>query len=41
MVCGSSNMARAVADEIDEIAAGIGSSVSELRQRGRYLEDTY
>jgi sulfite reductase (NADPH) flavoprotein alpha-component len=41
MVCGSSNMARAVADEIDEIAAGIGSSESELRQRGRYLEDTY
>jgi sulfite reductase (NADPH) flavoprotein alpha-component len=41
MVCGSSRMARAVAQEIDTISASIGSSLAELRQRGRYLEDIY
>ncbi|HEX9856855.1 MAG TPA: N-acetylglucosamine transferase, partial [Paracoccaceae bacterium] len=41
MVCGSSRMAQAVAHEIDAIAATIGTSVAELRQRGRYLEDIY
>lgn len=41
MVCGSSRMAHAVAHEIDAIAAGIGLSIAELRQSGRYLEDIY
>lgn len=41
MVCGSTRMARAVAHEIDTIAAGLGTSVAELRQSGRYLEDIY
>lgn len=41
MVCGSSRMAHAVAQEIDAIAAGIGLSIAELRNRGRYLEDIY
>jgi sulfite reductase (NADPH) flavoprotein alpha-component len=41
MVCGSSRMARAVAQEIDTISASIGTSLAELRQSGRYLEDIY
>jgi sulfite reductase (NADPH) flavoprotein alpha-component len=41
MVCGSARMARAVAHEIDLIAASIGLSIAELRQSGRYLEDIY
>lgn len=41
MVCGSSRMASAVAQEIDTISASIGTSLAELRQRGRYLEDIY
>lgn len=41
MVCGSSRMARAVAHEIDQIAASIGLSIADLRQSGRYLEDIY
>lgn len=41
MVCGSVRMARAVAVEIDHIAATLGLSVAELRARGRYLEDIY
>jgi sulfite reductase (NADPH) flavoprotein alpha-component len=41
MVCGSSRMAHAVAQEIDAIAAMLNTSVAELRQHGRYLEDVY
>ena len=41
MVCGSGAMATAVAQEIDIIAQSLGSSVSDLRKRGRYLEDIY
>ncbi|WP_298850300.1 PepSY domain-containing protein [uncultured Ruegeria sp.] len=41
MVCGSSRMAHAVAQEIDTISASIGTSLAELRQCGRYLEDIY
>jgi len=41
MVCGSSHMAQAVAQEIDTISASIGLSLKELRQYGRYLEDIY
>ncbi len=41
MVCGSSRMAHAVAQEIDTICASIGLSLAELRQCGRYLEDIY
>lgn len=41
MVCGSSHMARAVAEEIDTISASIGLSLAELRLCGRYLEDIY
>lgn len=41
MVCGSSRMARAVAEEIDTISASIGLSLAELRLCGRYLEDIY
>lgn len=41
MVCGSVQMARAVATEIDSIAGGLGLSVADLRSRGRYLEDIY
>ncbi|MCP5076464.1 MAG: hypothetical protein GY951_00160 [Psychromonas sp.] len=41
MVCGSSRMAQAVAQEIDSISASIGLSIEELRLRGRYLEDIY
>ena len=41
MVCGSARMAHAVSVEIDSIAQTIGTSVAELKMRGRYLEDTY
>ncbi|WP_028469354.1 PepSY domain-containing protein [Neptunomonas japonica] len=41
MVCGSSRMASAVAQEIDIISANIGLSLNELRSCGRYLEDIY
>lgn len=41
MVCGSSRMARAVAQEIDTISTSIGLSLEELRLDGRYLEDIY
>ncbi len=41
MVCGSSRMAKAVAEEIEIISATIGLSLHELRLSGRYLEDIY
>ncbi len=41
MVCGSSRMAHAVAQEIETISASIGLSLTELRLCGRYLEDIY
>ncbi len=41
MVCGSSRMAHAVAQEIETISASIGLSLAELRLCGRYLEDIY
>lgn len=41
MVCGSSRMASAVAQEIDIISASIGLSLAELRLCGRYIEDIY
>jgi sulfite reductase (NADPH) flavoprotein alpha-component len=41
MVCGSSHMAHAVAHEIETIASSLGTSVAELKAKGRYLEDVY
>jgi len=41
MVCGSLAMASAVATEIDIIAQTTGSSLADMRQGGRYLEDIY
>lgn len=41
MVCGGTEMARAVAREVELIAGSVGTSVADLRARGRYLEDIY
>lgn len=41
MVCGGAQMARAVAAEIDILAADLGTSVSELKRQNRYREDVY
>ena len=41
MVCGSVRMAQAVAAEIETIARSVGTSVAELKAKGRYLEDIY
>lgn len=40
-VCGSQAMARAVAQTLDAILAGIGLSVQQLKAQGRYAEDTF
>lgn len=41
IVCGSVRMAHAVAAEIETIARSPGTSVAELKAKGRYLEDVY
>lgn len=41
MICGSKDMANAVANAIDEILAPLGDSIDHLRAQGRYLEDVY
>ncbi|QXL84013.1 PepSY domain-containing protein [Comamonas sp. NLF-1-9] len=40
-VCGSQAMARAVAQTLDAILAGMGLSVQQLKAQGRYAEDTF
>lgn len=41
LVCGGSDMAKAVQSTIDEITAPIGASVATLKAKGRYVEDSY
>lgn len=41
MVCGSHAMAEGVRAELENIASLVGLSVTELKRRGRYLEDIY
>lgn len=41
MVCGGTAMAEGVREEIEMIAAQLGSTVNQLKRSGRYLEDTY
>ena len=41
LICGSKDMANAVANAIDEILAPLGDSIDHLRAQGRYLEDVY
>lgn len=41
MVCGGTEMATAVRNEIDILAAEVGLSAKELKRRNRYLEDVY
>lgn len=41
MVCGGQAMASAVRSEFEQLAGELGTSVSELKRRNRYLEDVY
>ncbi len=41
MICGGSNMAQAVYEEIDMCARKLDISVEELKKQNRYLEDVY
>jgi len=41
MVCGSRQMAAAVAATVDRVVAPIGTDLATLKARGRYVEDVY
>ena len=41
MVCGSRQMAEAVATTIDRVVAPTGTDLATLKARGRYVEDVY
>lgn len=41
MVCGGKEMARGVADVLDDIMLPLGADVGSLKAAGRYLEDVY
>ena len=41
MVCGGRDMARGVAEALDEMLAPAGLALSTLKAEGRYVEDVY